>query len=184
MGDSIGEIWKDIPGYEGLYQVSDQGRVRSFVRQTKLLKQQYDRDGYLGVGLLSHDFKVHRLVLTAFVGPSDLQCNHKNGVKDDNRLENLEWVSPKENIQHAWKTGLLGDDYRKQHSTRMSGRRNPMFGRRWAHSGQTKAQMSKSHKGLHLSEQAKQKLSESRQGEANPMSRTNRMQRRKNATPD
>ena len=104
------EIWKPIIGYEGLYEVSNFGRVRNRVKALSLLK---DSSGYLQIQLSKNNKpsgkKVHRLVLEAFIGSPSTpkhQCNHKNGNKQDNRLENLEWVSPKENMVHAWKTGL------------------------------------------------------------------------------
>lgn len=103
------EIWKDIPGYEGLYQISDKGNI-FIVNRNKLLKGCYDRDSYKLTALSKNNkkktFKVHRLVMLAFVGPSPLQVNHINGIKTDNRLENLEYCTHKENMQHASKMGL------------------------------------------------------------------------------
>lgn len=103
------ECFKPIAGYDGWYWVSNLGRVKSFKwgkeRIRKLRKSKY---GYLCVSL-SHNntmktHSVHRLVLEAFVSPcpEDKVCNHKNGIKDDNKLENLEWVTVKENNHHAW----------------------------------------------------------------------------------
>lgn len=107
------EEWRDITGYPG-YQVSEFGRVRSRRRakmRTLELPQNYA--GYRVVGLRTSDgqrkqFRVNRLVLEAFIGecPEGFQSNHRNGNKSDNRLENLEWVSPKENSRHAYLNGL------------------------------------------------------------------------------
>lgn len=102
------EIWRDIPGFENRYRISNLGRVMGVV-SNKIKKFQID-GGYLTVGFAiggKNSFKrkkrlsIHRLVLLAFVGPSDLQCNHKNGIKTDNRLENLEYCTAKENTHHS-----------------------------------------------------------------------------------
>ena len=105
------EIWRDIAGYEGLYQVSNCGRVKSFYRGGRILKQSLKR-GYMFVELyLNTNGKihiVHRLVAQAFIpNPlNKLEVNHINGIKTDNRVENLEWVTRSENEQHAYDTGL------------------------------------------------------------------------------
>ena len=108
------EIFKDIPGYEGRYQVSNKGRVKSFGndkhRKEKILKPIKTKLGYLIIGFYKNDkyrrFRIHRLVLSTFIGKSSLDCNHKNGIKTDNRLENLEYCTRSENIIHAFKIGL------------------------------------------------------------------------------
>lgn len=113
------EWWKQVPGYEGLYMVSDRGRVKSLDRYVKhwrgglslkpgrILKPGKDRCGYLHV-ILCNDGKntkhlVHRLVAMAFIpNPKNLpEVNHKNEDKTDNRVENLEWVSHKYNSNHG-----------------------------------------------------------------------------------
>ena len=111
------EEWKDIKGWP-LYQVSNYGRVYSYY-QNKLLKLNVTTYRYLMV-ILHNDsgdergFLVHRLVLEAFVGPcpEGKECNHKNGVKSDNTLKNLEWVTHGDNMNHAHATGLF-DKQRK-----------------------------------------------------------------------
>jgi len=108
------EVWKAVPGYEGLYEVSNRGQVRSLDREVlysngykrihkgKTLKPKHDY-GYPRVMLQGHGKKVtvsvHILVLTSFVRPRKPheETRHLNGVRHDNRLENLAWGTPKEN---------------------------------------------------------------------------------------
>ncbi len=106
------ERWKDIPGYEGQYQVSDQGRIKSFAAKVPYLRKLNLSDkGYFTIMLsLNNKSKrlgVHRLVMLAFVGPSELEVNHKNAIKTDNRLENLEYVTHSGNMKHAFDMGLM-----------------------------------------------------------------------------
>jgi len=97
-----GEEWRAVVGYEGLYEVSDQGRVRSFV-SGRLRKPQPQHHGHLKVILCDsgrrRGFHVHTLVLTAFVGPKplDMECRHLFGDPADNRLTHLAWGTPSEN---------------------------------------------------------------------------------------
>lgn len=112
----IKEEWRPVPGYEGHYEVSSAGRVRSLKTYRGLKPGRIMRDNpaakYPMVQLCregrSSAVSVHKLVMAAFVGarPPGLQINHKNGDKRDNRLENLEYVTPTENIRHAVRTGL------------------------------------------------------------------------------
>lgn len=94
------EIWKDIEEYEGLYQISNLGRVRSLGRSTtkgKIRKLQISSDGYLSVTLSKNGvvkrYAVHRLVAEAFIpNPHNFsQINHRSEVKTENSVENLEW---------------------------------------------------------------------------------------------
>lgn len=102
----MNERWRDINGYIGLYQVSDQGRVRSLWRNDgRIMRPAKRGHGYMGLVLYGgkktpRSFYVHRLVLEAFAGPaptSTHQAGHRNGQPNDNRLANLRWVSPSEN---------------------------------------------------------------------------------------
>ena len=103
------EIWKDIPNFEGLYQASNLGNIRSTYRYKKILKQCKSKNGYLKVMLCAHSerklISVHRLIAMTFLKDYDikLQVNHKNGIKVDNRIKNLEMVTPSENIKHSFK---------------------------------------------------------------------------------
>ena len=119
----MNEIWKDIEGYEGLYQVSNFGRVKSLKRMVnhpkgvqrtvneRIIKSNFDKYGYLQVCLSKNglkSFRVHRLVCSAFHKnyENKPQVNHKDGIKTNNRPENLEWVFQSENEKHAHNTGL------------------------------------------------------------------------------
>lgn len=100
-------MMKDIKEYEGLYAVSDEGRVWSY-RNNRFLGVYVDSRGYPLVKLCKDgsqkNFRVHRLVLETFepkVNMKDLQVNHINEDKTDNRLENLEWTTSKENTLHS-----------------------------------------------------------------------------------
>ena len=97
------EHWKTIPGFPN-YEVSDMGRMRSHARGgTRYMRPGRHPKGYMRAALSrdgeSHTFAVHRIVLDTFVGPkpAGYECDHINGVRDDNRLENLRWVTPREN---------------------------------------------------------------------------------------
>lgn len=115
---SITEIWKPVVGYEGWYSVSNMGRVRRDAPgqgtfAPRVLTIHAHRPGYQLVtfsrdGKARHANTVHSVVAEAFMPPRPAghQINHKNGNKRDNRLENLEYVTPKENTHHALRMGL------------------------------------------------------------------------------
>lgn len=104
------EIWKDIKGYEGLYQVSNLGRVKSLnynkTGKEKILRPVSTPDGYLKVNLYSSKCctkRIHRLVAETFIEIPELEVNHLNGNKEDNSIENLEWCTHPENERYSWK---------------------------------------------------------------------------------
>lgn len=109
------EEWRDIPGYESVYQVSDMGRVRRMAgspkcHKTRILKASMRKD-YLAVSLCvggrSKGIEVHRLIAWAFIGEQgNLWVNHKDGNKLNTVLSNLEYMTPGENTKHAYDHGL------------------------------------------------------------------------------
>lgn len=111
------EIWKDIKEYEGLYQISNLGNVKSLPkmvgfrkRKEKILKTYYDKNGYVKVILCKENktrfLSVHRLMAEAFIpNPNNFpQINHKDENKQNNNLENLEWCTCKYNINYGTRT--------------------------------------------------------------------------------
>lgn len=114
------EVWKDVPGYEGRYQVSNYGQVRSIEREILggcgavrlqreiLMKQSPHYKGYKVIflnrpGSLKKKFFVHRLVAIAFIENTNNKpiVNHKNGDRSHNHLNNLEWMDESENVRHG-----------------------------------------------------------------------------------
>lgn len=132
------EIWKDVQNFVGKYQVSNCGRVRSLPRVIDngkgwrkpypgvVLKPKEMKTGYQQVTLGRHKYAtIHRLVAQAFLeNPNGFrEVNHKDGVKTNNHVENLEWCSRHLNIRHAMKNGLY-DEARKSQAKAVGGVQN------------------------------------------------------------
>ena len=111
------EIWEDIEGFDGYYQISNSGRLRipngRFGPPNRIMKTDPSGNGYALVFLYKKDksrkaVTVHRLVANAFIpNPENKpQVNHKNGLKTDNQIDNLEWATSSEDRQHAYDIGL------------------------------------------------------------------------------
>ena len=117
-------VWKPIPGYEGIYEASNKGEIRSFDKvitqkngtdrtiKGRVMKQRKNNRGYhiitLNKDSVSKDYLVHRLIAFAFLpNPDNLpQVNHIDGNKSNNCIENLEWCDQTHNMLEAYRTGL------------------------------------------------------------------------------
>ena len=150
------EVWKDIPGYEGLYMASNLGRIKSlpkyFHKTNRILKNTTDKDGYDRVILCLNSntrkcFTVHRLVAITFIGNKNNlpEIDHINTIRNDNRVENLRWASRSSN--------QLNEITRKKLSDKMKG---VVF------SKETRKKMSDAKKGKKQNEYSIIKSAESR----------------------
>lgn len=115
------EEWRPIKGYEGLYEVSNMGRVKSLHRsKSVIMKQSMNPHGYMFLGLMKDGTRsnklVHRLVATAFIrNPNNYKAvNHKDGNKKNNTVDNLEWCTSRYNTRHAYHNGLINVDALKK----------------------------------------------------------------------
>lgn len=118
------EVWKDVIGYEGLYSISNYGNVKSLqyhgIKREKIMKIGRFKSGYLNIGLYNKGkyklLRVHRLVYETFVGkiPNGMTVNHKDENKENNKLENLELLSVKDNDNYGTRNKRMADGLSKK----------------------------------------------------------------------
>lgn len=117
------EIWKTVEGTDGKLEVSSMGRVKSNMRDGRILKTQIDKKGYhrlsVTINGVKHSYKLHRMVASAFLPNPDMlpQVNHIDGNKDNNAVDNLEWISGADNAKHAIEHGLWTNVFRASRET-------------------------------------------------------------------
>ena len=115
------EIWKNIEGYEGKYQVSNLGRVKSMIGQEKVLHPKKHRNGHLQIGLHKDKKRktmyIHRLVAQAFIPkPDNLPCvNHKDENPNNNNVDNLEWCTQKYNCNYGTRVDRIMETKKQQY---------------------------------------------------------------------
>ena len=124
LDDLEGEEWRDFPHYNGYYQISNFGRVKSLLGKTpRILKPSFKKGGYLYIVLckngVSKNFYIHKLVAITFIPNPDgkSEINHIDTFKLNNYVDNLEWVDHAQNMRHAGEMGLIkslqGEDHKK-----------------------------------------------------------------------
>ena len=115
------EIWKNIEGYEGKYQVSNLGQVKSMIGQEKVLHPKKHRNGHLQIGLHKDKKRktmyIHRLVAQAFIpNPDNLPCvNHKDENPSNNNVDNLEWCTQKYNCNYGTRVNRIMEAKKQQY---------------------------------------------------------------------
>lgn len=169
------EIWKslDFLGYPD-YMVSNMGRIKSLdkyvnssygskqLRKERILNFDKTKFGYLRIKLWQNGegrkFYVHRLVASAFLKNNNNlpYINHKDENKENNHVDNLEWVTQKENINYGTRNERV--------SEKMKGENNPMYGKHFHLTEEHKRNIGKGNKGKKVSEETKQKISEAKKG--------------------
>ena len=178
------EIWKDVKDYEGLYQVSNMGRVKSLDRiiiysngrkvntKGKILNGYKKKNGYLQIDLYKNNVKkkyyIHRLVLMAFSpceNMQELEVNHKDENKENNALDNLEWCEHKYNCDYGTRNEKVSNGNKGKEG--LKGEKHPMYGKH--HSEETRKKISEATKGennpfygKHHTEETKKKISEAK----------------------
>lgn len=183
------EEWKDIKDYENLYQISNLGRVKSLgktiidssgrkrIIKERILKGGKDDKGYLYVCLCKdgiHKYiKVHRLVAETFIpNPNNLPCvDHINTIRDDNRVENLRWVTYEENNNNPLtrekykdRKHNITEETKKKMSEAKIGKPSPMTGKH--HTEETKQKLREINLGKTHTEESKKKMSEAHKGKS------------------
>lgn len=124
--EKINEIWRDIEGYEGLYQISNLGRVKSFHDGKESIRVQMISRGYYRLILYDnnryHNYAVHRLVAEAFIPNPENKptVNHIDGNKKNNNVSNLEWATWAEQSQHMVRTGLCHRKGKNAHCVKLT----------------------------------------------------------------
>ena len=174
------EVWKDIEGYEGLYQVSNFGQVKSLPRTIiykdgrkrifpeKILKPSKNKNDYLIVKISKNDkqesFYIHQLVAQMFLkNPQNYSCvNHKDENKQNNHVDNLEFCSYSYNNSYGTKPERLSDSLKIYYKDKKN---HPMYGKH--HSEETKQKIGEGNKGKCITKETRQRISESCKGKNN-----------------